>query len=129
MLASPSLCLTILDDHQTFSGIAERMKEQAENHLVTAKQHYFFVEQYGIEKQKDINETVANFFARRATSNNQPQQQPPQKMWPAFNDSMYNKLWGTIGEGAVQAVFHTAHDIIRPYLDRVLKTYLPGQIV
>jgi hypothetical protein len=87
------------------------------------------VEQYGVEKQKDINETVAKYFARRATSNNQPQQQPQQKMWPAFNDDMYKKLWGTIGEGAVQAVFHTAHDIIRPYLDRVLKTYMPGQIV
>jgi hypothetical protein len=130
-LALPGLCWTILDDHQTFSGIAERLKEQAENRFVTAKQRYhFFVEQYGIEKQKDINETLENLFGRKVTTNNQPQrQQRPHKVWPAFDDIMYKKLWGTIGEAAVQTLFHTAHDIIRPYLDRVLKTYMPGQIV
>jgi hypothetical protein len=129
-LASPGLCLTILDDHQTFLGIAERLKEQGENRLITAKQrYYFFVEQYGVEKQKDINETVAKFFTRKVTNSNQPQKQKSQKIWPKFDEDMYKKLWGSIGEVAVQTIFHTAHDIIRPYLDRVLKTYMPGQIV
>jgi hypothetical protein len=106
------------------------MQEQAENRLISAKQrYYYFVEQYGTECERDVNETVAKFFSRMVTTNNQPQHQRDQKIWPAFDDAMYNQLWSTIGEAAVRSVFHTAHDLIRPYLDRVLKTYMPGQIV
>jgi hypothetical protein len=123
--------LTVLDDHQTFNSIAERLKEQAENWYASARLRYYrFIEQHGIEKEKDQNECITKFFGTSKANNNQQTAKTPcRNKWPEFDDNMYNKLWSTLGEVGIKSVFHIAHDLLRPYLDRDLKSRMPGWIV
>jgi hypothetical protein len=126
--ATFQLTYEILDDRNTFLGIANRLERAYQAMEAQAKDEYVdFVMSYGSESESD-----AGTRTRQTTLSFAPRAKAPARpllVWPEFDDTVFRTENQPPKEDAVKKLFNLSYALVEEFLLRDLYSRAPTRII